>query len=223
MKREESYFFWYSLLGFYPKDLSLYELAMTHRSSRQGSNERLEYLGDAVIGLVVADMLYQLYPKATEGFLTRARSKMVCREHLNHIARRMQLDKRLRIGKRMNDNADNLYGNALEALVGAIYSDAGYMAAERFIKKHILSKDEQQLRRFLEKDIDYKSRLLEWGQAQHKQVAFVLLQDRYEVQIDRHTFLVEVQIDTIAVAQAAGHTKIEAQQAAAKKAFRQLG
>lgn len=221
-KQEKLYSFWYGLLGFYPNNLSLYDQALTHRSSAQGNNERLEYLGDAVLGLVVADILCRLYPSASEGFLTRARAKMVSREHLNKVAYRLQLHQYLKVGANIRENADNLYGNALEALVGAIYADAGYQAAERFIRQHVITKDEQQLKHFLEKEIDFKSRLLEWGQRRHKKVEFVFLRDNYEAAHDRHAFLFEVQIDGEAVAQAAGKTKLEAQQIVAKKTLRLL-
>ncbi len=219
--RNES-FFWRNLLGYTPNHLELYTLALTHRSASRGSNERLEFLGDAVLGLVIAEELYRLYPNETEGKLTRMRAKIVCRENMNHIAHQIGLTDHLVLGQVLKSNAENIYGNALEALIGAIYLESGQARAEQFIKRYIVGKDQSTLMKLIHREVDFKSRLLEWGQAHRKTVRFVCLTDRYEATSDTHTFVYAVHIDDKEVAQAAGHTKLLAQQQTARKALQQL-
>lgn len=222
--QDESYRFWSELLEYKPRDIELINLAMSHRSAASHShdarltNERLEFLGDAMIGLVVADSLYRTFPTETEGFLTRARARVVCREALNHVAHKLLLDRHLKLGIALKDNAENVYGNALEALVGAIYLDGGFYRAAQFVRKHIVV-SEQHLRELAQHDIDYKSQLLEWAQAGHKRVEFVQLADQYDVRNDVHLFECEVLINSNAVAKAKGSTKKLAQQNAAKKSL----
>ncbi len=221
-KERNQYIFWRNLLGYTPKRLELYKLALTHRSASRGSNERLEFLGDAVLGLVVAQQLYALYPNETEGKLTRMRAKIVCRENLNHIAHQIGLSEHLHLGQTLKSNAENVYGNALEALIGAIYLEAGQAQADAFIKKHIIGEKQAILRKLIEREVDFKSRLLEWGQAHHTAIEFRYLSDRYEAASDTHTFTYAVVIEDKEIAQAAGHTKLLAQQQAARKALQQL-
>ncbi len=216
-RRKEPYLFWQSILGYKPKQLTLYQLALTHKSATRGGNERLEFLGDAVLGIVIAKQLYLLYPNEREGSLSRMRSKVVCRENLNHIAHKIGIDKHLILGQALKSNAENVYGNALEALIGAIYLDAGYMEAERFIAKHVVGVNQKNLLKLLEKEIDFKSRLLEWGQRHHKTITFRCIDDRYNIANDTHTFVYEVLIDDVSITQAAGHNKLLAQQRAARK------
>ncbi len=213
---------WQELLGYKPKDLTLYELSLTHKSVRRGGNERLEFLGDAVLSLVIAKQLYVLFPKEKEGTLTRMRSRIVCRENLNKVAREMGLDSRLHFGQQIKSNAENVYGNALEALIGAIYLEAGYKRAEQFILRHIVAKDKAHWHKLLSKEVDFKSRLLEWGQAHHKTITFTLVNERYNSTEDKHTFVYAVEVDGKKVAQGSGQTKLESQQLAAKKALRSL-
>lgn len=210
---------WESVLGYSPRNTLLYEQALTHRSAgKKSSNERLEYLGDAVLNLVVADTLYRLYPDAGEGFLTRARAKVVCREHLNHVCHRIGLDAFLSVGSPIKSNAENIYGNAYEALVGAAYLEGGYALAETFVRRSLMNK-ESILRHLVEKETDFKSRLLEWGQTHRCKIEFRLLTERYDSKADRHTFIYEVLLNGKAIAQAAGTSKMGAQQHAAKKAW----
>ena len=203
--------------------MSLIELAMRHRSSsanskEHASNERLEYLGDALIGLVVANDLYKAFPEGNEGFLTRARARVVCRETLNQVAHHIGLTTRLNLGTTLKENADNVYGNALEALVGAIYLDGGYSHAAAFVRKNIVV-SESRLRELAMQDVDYKSRLLEWAQANKKTVEFVQLADQYDSRLDAHRFVCEVTIDSQVTARASGTTKKLSQQNAAKKSL----
>lgn len=215
---EESYLFYKQLLGYRPKDLTLYQQALSHRSRSKKSNERLEYLGDAVISLVVAQYLFEAYPKAQEGFLTRARAKLVCREHLNSIAKKQGLDKQLAVGSPQKQNSENIYGNAYEALTGAVYIDKGFEMAAQFVRRTLLN-NSKSIRLLVEKEADFKSRLLEWGQTNHKTIEFALINDSYDAKLDQHSFLYEVNIDGRQVSQAAGHNKAQAQQAAAHRAL----
>ena len=131
-QNKEPYLSLSQLLGFHPNDVKLYEQALTHRSShfpdgkRPHNNERLEFLGDAILGATVADILYKHFPNKKEGFLTSVRSKIVQRETLNRIALEMGLDKMTVASIRPNSHNNCVYGNALEALIGAIYLDHGY-------------------------------------------------------------------------------------------------
>ena len=137
-----------SVLSFLKNDLKIrlnsiepYKEALTHKSVSGASNERLEYLGDALLGLVVARELYRLFPDQGEGFLTRVRAKAVCRENLNKIAHEIGLDKHLLTAMPMKRNSENVFGNAFEALVGAIFLDAGYEAAEDFVRRKVVGKN----------------------------------------------------------------------------------
>lgn len=214
-KKEEPSFFT-TLLGYTPADESLYVLALTHRSKQSTeSNERLEYLGDAVISLVVGEALYSMYPEEDEGFLTRARSKAVCRDNLNTVAVRLHLNEHI-LSLNSNNNSHDVYGNAFEAIVGAIYLDAGYEEAKKFICRHLVGKNGAYLTKTITREVDFKSRLLEWGQANKKQISFVELGDNYDSKTDMHNFVFSVQIDGVERAQGAGNTKLEAQQVAAR-------
>ena len=201
------------------KSIEPYKQALTHRSVSGASNERLEYLGDALLGLVVAQELYRIFPDQEEGFLTRVRAKAVCRENLNKVAHEIELDKRLQTAMPMKRNSENVYGNAFEALVGAIFLDAGYEEAADFVRRKLIGRGGQNLKRLSEKEVDFKSRLLEYAQAEHIEVKFNMLGEKYELHDDRHVFLYEVVLADKVVAQAAGYSKREAQQAVAKKAL----
>ena len=223
---KEADFFWTELLGYSP-DMRLIEVAMTHRSCHSSaagmscpqSNERLEFLGDAFIGLVVAEELYRLYPNRDEGFLTRARAHVVCRETLNRVAHDIGIASHVTLGISLRENAADVYGNALEALVGAIYLDAGYSKARDFVERYIIA-DQTHISKLAEKESDFKSRLLEWAQANKRKVEFVQLSDRYDAKTDSHTFVCQVLVDGQTLATSTGSTKKMSQQMAAKKSLR---
>lgn len=221
VEQREPCLFLSGLLGYTPADWTLYEQALTHRSASRSCNERLEFLGDAVIGLVVTDVLYRLYPEQREGILTRYRSHLVCRERLNCIAQRIGLDKYLQIGTPLKKNAEDVYGNALEALVGAVYRDCGYKRAEAFVLQYIIGKENVLRHELEDKDTDYKSALLEWGQHHQKKVVFTMLKERYDVKSDMHMFVVQAEVDGMRV-QGGGYTKREAQHTAARKMLNEL-
>ena len=166
----------HTLLGYYPKSHELYIQALTHKSYKKRGglhNERLEFLGDAVLSSVVAEVLYQKFPKGSEGFLTQMRSKIVSRKSLNRLALEIKLNKLVRYHKSAAHRS--LYGNALEALVGAIYLDKGYYKTVEFIHKTLLS-PHLDINTLVKEVVSYKSKILEWGQQNKKEVIFKVLE-----------------------------------------------
>ena len=145
-KDKESYLRFYRMLGFYPHDIQIYEQALLHKSlsvrSSKGliNNERLEFLGDAILDAVVADILYKKFEGKREGFLTNTRSKIVQRETLNRVAAEIGLDKLVKYTVRNSSHNCYMGGNAFEALIGAIYLDRGYRACKQFLETHIIGK-----------------------------------------------------------------------------------
>lgn len=218
----------HKLLGFYPNDIRPYRQALLHKSFRvRGAhgqrlhNERLEFLGDAILGAVVGDIVYAHFKNKPEGFLTTTRSKIVQRESLNRIAIEMGLDKLIKFDGR-SQNAHNNYicGNAFEALVGAIYLDRGYKQCMRFVEKQIL-KRLINIDKVAYKEVNFKSKLLEWGQKNRIKVDFRLLAEGKEGAASA-TFLTRVVIEGIACGEGKGYTKKESQQIAAKNALLRL-
>ena len=166
----------YSLLSYTPKNLELYIQALTHKSYKKRGgldNERLEFLGDAVLSSVVAEILYQKFPKESEGFLTQMRSKIVSRNSLNRLALEIKLNKLVRYHKSAVHRS--LYGNALEALVGAIYLDKGHHKTVEFINKTLLL-PHLDINALIKEVVSYKSKILEWGQQNKKEVVFKVLE-----------------------------------------------
>lgn len=166
----------YTVLGYYPKNLELYKQALTHKSYKKRGglhNERLEFLGDAVLGSVVGEILYQNFPKGNEGFLTQMRSKIVNRKTLNKLALEIKLNKLVRYHK--SAVHQSLYGNALEALIGAVYLDQGHYKAAKFIQETLLS-PHLNLNNLTKEVVSYKSKILEWGQQNKKEVSFKVLE-----------------------------------------------
>lgn len=162
----------YAVLGFYPKRTELYRQALTHKSYKgKGNphNERLEFLGDAILGSIVAEILYEQFPQGKEGFLTQMRSKIVSRKTLNRIGANMGLKKLVRYHR--SSSFHTILGNALEALVGAVYMDVGHEATKAFVWEKLLSPN-LDLERLTQEEASYKSRVLEWGQKSKKKVRF---------------------------------------------------
>ncbi len=175
----------FRILGFYPGNIALYKLAFRHSSAAQlikvgvkDSNERLEFLGDSIIGSVVADYLFKKFPFKDEGFLTKMRSKMVSRAKHNHIAIHLGLNKFIEVdnGRFKSSQPSSISGDAYEALIGAIYLDKGYKAAQIFILKRIINvhidMDEVET-----KEIDFKSKFIEWVQKEKKDFRFEVVNE----------------------------------------------
>ncbi|MCB9081280.1 MAG: ribonuclease III [Lewinellaceae bacterium] len=216
----------HSLLGFTPSSLRIFKLAFAHKSSSNSdkafpiqNNERLEYLGDAVLGTIVAEYLFKKYPNSDEGFLTKMRSKIVKRKSLNKIGDKMGLDMLL---QEYNSTrlSRSMLGNAVEALVGAIYLECGYPETKRYVINRMLRKyvDIHELERV---DDNYKSQLLEWCQKNGRSVAYKLLA-RYKFE-KRDRFKVAVMINGERVATADDFNKKSAEQTASEKAMVALG
>ena len=214
-----------SMLGFVPVNLMIFKLAFSHKSNSNDkayaiqNNERLEYLGDAVLGTIIAEYLFKKYPNANEGFLTKMRSKIVKRKSLNKIGEKMGLD--LLLSEYNNTRLSrSMLGNAVEALVGAVYLEKGYSSTRQFVIRKILRNyvDVHELESF---DDNYKSQLLEWCQKHGQTISYKLLA-RYKFE-KRDRFKVAVIIDGKKVATADDFNKKSAEQTASEKAMHHLG
>jgi ribonuclease-3 len=210
------------VLNYRPRNLGLFQLAITHKSANRYSNnqpfnnERLEYLGDAVLNTVVADHLYHLYPHDREGFLTKMRSKIVSRETLNSVAKAMGLQQ-LIVSRLDDQQGNNVLGDALEALIGAIFLDAGFEKTRKYILHQLINKYID-VRKFECLTFDYKSQLIEWSQKNDMNVVFEdVEQDSNNPQ--QPVFVSKVKLHEEILGCGTGHSKKEAQQKAAKEAF----
>jgi ribonuclease-3 len=219
-----------NLLGFVPKDLSLYEQALAHRSmagcaanmvkNTKANNERLEYLGDAVLSAVVADFLYRKYPYGDEGFLTNLRSKLVSREHLNKLSRKIGLDVYIKKNNINLNLSRSVNGDAFEALIGAMYLDKGYNVSRKVIIKRILGLyiDIDTLEKM---DTNYKGRLLIWAQKYKKTIEYKVHQ-KLVVPNKQKQYVVQLFIDNQFVSEGCDFTIKGAEQHAAMYACEDL-
>lgn len=215
----------YSILGFVPGNVRLYKTAMTHSSSATGNrklacNERLEFLGDAVLSSVTADFLYSKFRREREGFLSKSRSNLVCRERLNELALEIGLDKFVTACGLPRQHNSYVYGNALEALIGAIYVDKGYKYCRRFLLNKVFSRLSD-IDAVVKSDKNYKSRLIEWCQKNHKEADFRIVFE--EIRKDGAYFVCELFVDGGSCGNGEGYSKREAQQKAARQAIELLG
>jgi len=213
-----------NLLGFAPGNVQLYRTALSHRSIKEGSdqnNERLEFLGDAVLSAAVADYLFKKYPYKGEGFLTEMRSKMVNRATLNDIAIKMGLKKITIYNKGDNGlKISQIFGNTLEALLGAIYLDLGYDKTKKWVTRnmvipHMFMDDLEAL------EINQKNKLYGWVNKNGKNLVFETLDERIEN--GRRLFTVGVVIDGELIAEGKAYNKKDAGQLAAQTAVEKLG
>ncbi|HNP54249.1 MAG TPA: ribonuclease III [Ferruginibacter sp.] len=213
-----------NVLGFTPGNLSLYRTALSHRSVREGAdenNERLEFLGDAVLSSIIAHYLFRKYPYKGEGFLTEMRSKMVNRQKLNEIALKMGLKKITFYNK--FDNAlkiSQIFGNTLEALIGAVYLDKGYRKTQQWVEEyiiypHMFTDDLEEI------EINIKNKLYGWANKNGHVLAFPTLEEKMEN--GRRLFTIAASVDGEVVAQGKGYNKKDASQIAAQLAVEKLG
>ncbi len=199
-------------------------MALTHSSQLFGTgrklvcNERLEFLGDAVLSSVISDYLYSKFRKEREGFLSKSRSNLVCRERLNELALEIGLDRFVRANNTENHHNSYIYGNALEALIGAIYIDKGYKYCRAFLLERAFSK--QDIDALARNDKNYKSRIIEWAQKGHRKIIFNLVSE--EQRKDGAYFVSEVLIDGECYGRGEGFSKRESQQKAAFEALKTL-
>lgn len=224
---KEPYFMLEKMMKFAPDNMEYYELALLHKSScvkdDQGhklNNERLEYLGDAVLEAVVSDVLYKLFPSKGEGYLTSLRSKIVQRETLNKLAVDMGMDKMMVVPRLVHSHNVNVYGNAFEALIGAIYLDKGYSYVLKFMKE-VVFQSYLDIPSLAVVEQNFKSRLIEWGHKYKVNVDF----DTYSEQRDRDNNIVfksKVLVNDFAVAEGVGYSKRSSHQEAAKKALNRI-
>ena len=213
-----------NVLGIKPGDYSLYFTALSHRSVKENAdenNERLEYLGDAVLSTIIADYLFKRYPYKGEGFLTEMRSKMVNRQQLNDIALKMGVKKLALYNKFDNFlKGSQIFGNTLEALVGAVYLDKGYKKTQQWIVKQIILPylfvdDLEQI------DINLKNRLIGWASKNGKKLEFETVQEKLEG--NRRIFTIAVVLEGEALSEGKGYNKKDASQVAAQLAIEKLG
>ena len=224
---KEPYLSFYHILGFYPDRIDLYLEAMTHRSSSTRSskgkwvnNERLEFLGDAILDAIVTDILYKRFENKKEGFLTNMRSRIVQRETLNKLAMNLGIDKLIVSSTRNLAHNTNIYGDALEALIGAIYLDQGYRVAKKFVFETMI-KQHLNIDKVMKSEVDFKSRLIEWGQKNRVEVRFELTDSLFDVQ-NNPVFISCVKVADVEVGSGKGYSKKESHQMAAKVAIKKL-
>ncbi len=211
-----------NLLGFYPCNIYLYKVALSHKSApqiwlkgQQVNNERLEYLGDAVLSSVVADYLYKKFPYQHEGFLTEMRSRIVSRSRFNKLSLKMGLNKLIFQGNGTYSSSKSIFGDTFEALIGAIYLDKGYNFTRKVIIRRIIDVhlDVDEIERT---DTNFKSRILEYAQREKKQIEFKVIQEVGEGH--RKQYVVELSIDNTPVSRGQDFSIKAAEQVAAEKA-----
>jgi len=217
-----------NLLGFRPRNLRLYEMAFIHRSATytlpdgvRVNNERLEYLGDAIIDSILSDYLFHLYPEAAEGFLTKTRARIVNRETLNQLGLSMGLDRLIVSNLAPSDSPRNLYGNAMEALVGALFIDRGYDRTRKFLIERGL-KRHFNLSALLAAETDFKSMILEYCQKKKQKLNFTS-REKQSGDNGHPIFTVTLEISNKVISQGEGSTKKDAEQVASMAALNKLG
>lgn len=217
-----------NILGFYPSNIGLYKLALRHSSAAKNikhgvkdSNERLEFLGDSVIGTVVADYLFKKFPYKDEGFLTKMRSKMVSRAKHNQIALKMGLNKMIESGSdRSGSKSSSINGDAYEAMIGAIYLDKGYKFAQKFILTRIINVhiDMEEVET---KEVDFKSKFIEWAQKEKKEFNYETVIDGTNVSDKQFVLQLIVEGESVGTAQHV--SKKRAEQMVSEQACQVLG
>lgn len=226
-KDKESYLCFYKMLGFYPNHLKYYQQALIHKSSslisEEGypiNNERLEFLGDAVLDAVVADLLFHYFDAKKEGFLTNTRSKIVQRETLNKLAVEIGLDKYIKFSTKSSSHNNYMFGNAFEALIGAIYLDQGYQRSKEFIEERIIDQF-LDLDRLANTELNFKSKLIEWGQKNKYKVSFELIEE-FQDEHSNPVFQTEVLVEGFSGGRGIGYSKKESQQNASQKTLNKI-
>ena len=220
-KEKELYSSLYDIIGFYPHDISYYKLALMHKSvmrrnakGKPVNNERLEFLGDAILDAIVGDIVYQHFPGKREGFLTNTRSKLVQRDTLNKLAQEMGINQLILSSGHTSSHNSYMGGNAFEALVGAIYLDQGYNACMRFMNKRILAQMIN-IDKVAYKEVNFKSKLIEWSQKNKVRLSYEqVLQEK-----DKNgnpIFEFKVVLEGVEGCSGRGFSKKESQQLASK-------
>lgn len=215
------------ILGFRPSRISIYEKAFIHRSAtlvlengKKVNNERLEFLGDAVLDAILSEILFEKYPTADEGDLTKIRSRIVNRRVLNKLALSMSLDRLLVSHVSKTTGGKNIYGDALEALLGSIFLDKGYKRTKRFIVRNIISKH-LDLEEIVHNEQDYKSQVFQWAQKLNKEISFNHT-ERFDEKSKKPVFSTTLLIDHEIFGEGNGKSKKIAEQEASLKALNKI-
>ncbi len=226
-KERESYFCFYKILGFFPRNIQVYKQALLHKSTslrsdkgRPLNNERLEFLGDAILDAIVGDIVFKHFEGRREGFLTNTRSKIVQRETLNKLAVEIGLDKLVKYSTRSSSHNSYMYGNAFEAFIGAIYLDQGYERCKQFMEEKIF-KDLIDLDKMSRKEVNFKSKLIEWSQKNKMEVSFELIEQFLDEDYNP-MFHTEIRIEGLSAGTGTGYSKKESQQNAAQMALKKI-
>ncbi|MDT7831448.1 ribonuclease III [Flavobacteriaceae bacterium S356] len=211
------------LLNFAPKNIEHYEKAFTHRSLKLSDKdgnafnyERLEFLGDAMLGSVIASYLYKKVPKGTEGYLTQMRSKIVSREHLNELGKDLNLIRFVKSNIAKENVGDNIHGNIFEALIGAIYLDKGYNYCKKFVYEKVII-PYVDIEKLEGKITSYKGLIIEWCQKQKKKYSIETYEDTGN-ELVKH-FSVKISIDGEQIAKGRSTSKKKAEEQASKRAY----
>ncbi len=211
------------ILGFYPKNITYFQTAFLHKSATYidhtgvvVNNERLEYLGDAILDAIIGDYLYALYPKEDEGFLTQTRSKIVNREKLYLLALKIGLENFIVLHTKQFVSKKNIYGDAFEALIGAIYLDKGFYVTYDFVINKIVKKHID-LELLIETNKNYKSQIIEWGQKYQKNIIFIT-----DASTDKFKFTSYLVLNDQILGKGRGNTKKQAEQKAAEHALNKI-
>jgi ribonuclease-3 len=210
-----------NIFGFKPGNLHLYRLAFRHKSANKDvngikiNNERLEYLGDAILGSVIAEYLFKKFPYKGEGFLTEMRSKIVCRSNLDKLSRKLGIDRMIESSADTKSAAKSIRGDAFEAFIGALYLDKGYAFTRKVIIRRIVNMhiDIDTLEHL---DTNFKSKLIEWAQKEKKEVEFMVISEKSEK--NKNQYEVEVYVDEDPVSRGIDFSIKGAEKIAAEKA-----
>ncbi len=226
-KDKELYSSLYAILGFYPRHIENYKMALMHKSvmhrnnkGKPVNNERLEFLGDAILDAIVGDIVYRHFPGKREGFLTNTRSKLVQRDTLNKLSREMGIDRLILSNGHSASHNSYLGGNAFEALVGAIYLDKGYKGCMDFMQQRILGKMVN-IDKLAYKEVNFKSKLLEWSQKNRVNIAFELVNQKIDGN-GSPMFDYRVVLEGVKGCCGEGYSKKESQQNASKLTLEKL-
>ena len=226
-KDKELYLSLRQIIGFYPHDISYYKLALMHKSmykrnakGKPVNNERLEFLGDAILDATVGDIVYRHFPGKREGFLTNTRSKLVQRDTLNRLAQEMGINQLILSSGRSSSHNSYMGGNAFEALVGAIYLDRGYDACMEFMRNRILAQMIN-IDKVAYKEVNFKSKLIEWSQKNRVRIDFRVLSQEKD-KTGSPVFKYQVVLESVEGCCGQGYSKKESQQLASKLTLEKL-
>jgi ribonuclease-3 len=215
------------LIGFRPGNLKLYEVAFIHRSASvtlpdgmKVNNERLEYLGDAILDAILSDYLFEKFPDASEGFMTKIRSRIVNRDLLNHLAVSMGINRILVSHVGPANSTKNLYGDALEALIGSVFIDKGYKKTKKLFIKKVLNKY-LDLEMIINTDTDFKSMVFEWVQKRRANLIFTY-NEEYDFNLKKSIFTTTLFINREEFGKGQGSSKKEAEQEASNQAWKRI-